>query len=75
MTRECQVVIIRHPELKRGDEKANIAAGKFYWAKQIDVETGKPFILITLRTKGVPVRLKLSREEWKQFQPMAVLEK
>jgi hypothetical protein len=74
MTRECQVVIIRHPELKRGAEKVKIAAGKFYWAEQRDVETGKPFILITLRTKGVPARLKLSEEEWKQFRPLAILE-
>ena len=75
MIRECQVVIIRHPELLRGDEKVKIAAGKFYWVEQRDVQTGKAFILITLRTKGAPVRLKLSKEEWKQFQPLAVLEK
>lgn len=74
MKRECRVVIIRHPELQRGDEKVNIAAGKFYWAEQRDVETGKPLILITLRCKGIPVKLKLSREEWKQFRPLAVLE-
>lgn len=75
MTRECQVVIIRHPQLQRGAEKVKIAAGKFYWAEQRDVETGKPFILITLRTKRIPVKLKLSLDEWKQFQPLAVLEK
>lgn len=75
MTQECQVVIVRHPKLRQGENKVNIAVGKFYWAEQRDVETGKPFILITLRTNGVPVRLKLSLEEWKQFRPLAVLKK
>jgi len=74
MPRESQIVIVRHPDLRRGDQKIQIAAGKFYWAEQRDVETGKPFNLITIRTKGVPVKLKLTMEEWKQFHPFAVLE-
>ncbi len=75
MTRESQFVIVRHNELQRAEENIKIAAGKLFWAEHRDLETGKPIILISLRTKGMPIKLRLSEEEWKQFRPLAVLEK
>jgi hypothetical protein len=75
MPEQGKVVIIRHPELKRGTERAGAAIGKFFWIQQRDVESGQLVIMVTLSSKGIPVSLKLSVDDWKTFRPLAVLVK
>ena len=67
-------VIIRHPDLRRGESAVPIAAGKWHWMPQRDAETGEAIVLITLRSGGLPAQLVLSEHEWERFRPLAVLE-
>ncbi|MFV1967439.1 MAG: helicase-related protein [Pirellulaceae bacterium] len=66
-------VIVRHPKLRRGDQSVPIAAGKISWTKQMDVESGERVMLVTLRSSGLPAKLKLTIDEWDAFQPLAVI--
>jgi hypothetical protein len=67
-------VIIRHPDLRRGESAFPIAACKWNWMPQRDAETGEAIVLITLRSRGLPAKLVLSEHAWERFRPLAVLE-
>jgi hypothetical protein len=67
-------VIVRHPDLRRGESAVLIAAGKWNWMPQRDAETGEAIVLITIRSGGLPAKLVLSEHAWERFRPLAVLE-
>jgi hypothetical protein len=67
------IVIVRHPELRRGATSVPIAAGKFFWSRQQDGDTGKQYVLIKLQASGIPAKCQIPAEEWDVFRPLAVL--
>ena len=67
-----QIVVIRHPALHEGDVSRPIAAGKFLWSRQQDMETGEPIVAVTLRGLGPLISLRLTEAEWEAFRPLAV---
>jgi len=67
------VVIVKHPDLKRGEFNASIACGKIFWQNQMSADGTDPTVLVTIRGEGKPVELRLSRPEFEKFYPTAVL--
>lgn len=66
------VVIVRHDQMPKGNEKVQLAIGKLLWQKQVDVGSGDTNVLVTIRGDGSPVKFKLTSEQWEQFRPLAV---
>jgi hypothetical protein len=67
------VVIVRHPELRRGAASVPIAAGKFFWSRQQDGDTGEQYVLVKLQGSGFPAKCQIPAEEWDSFRPLLVL--
>lgn len=66
------IVIVKHDAMAHGGEKIRLACGKILWQRQVDVASGEANVLVTIRSKGTPVKFKLSAAEWEQFRPLAV---
>jgi len=69
------IVIVRHPRLRQGDKSVPIAAGKFSWNRQQNVEDEKEVVHVMLRSNGLPARVDIPADEWPNFRPLAVLKK
>ena len=67
------VVIVKHPDLKRGEFNASIACGKIFWQNQMAADGADPTVLVTIRGEGKPVELRLPRPEFEKFYPTAIL--
>jgi hypothetical protein len=67
-----RVVIVRHPDLKRGSERCALACGRLGWQEQRNAETGEQVVLVTLRGAGPPATLRLPALGWPAFRPLAV---
>jgi hypothetical protein len=67
------MVIVRHPELRCGATSVRIAAGRFFWTRQQDGDTGEQVVLVKLQTSGLPAKCLIRAEEWEAFRPLAVL--
>lgn len=68
------IVIVKHEHMSHGDEKVRLACGKLLWQRQVDVGSGEVNVLVTVRGKGLPVKFKLSSDDWEQFRPLAVIQ-
>ena len=73
--RKNSIVIVKHDAMSHGGDKIRMACGKLLWQRQVDVATGEVNVLVTLRSKGTPVKFKLTAAEWEKFRPLAVLNK
>ena len=73
MPKKNAVVIVKHDDIKQGDEKIRLACGKILWSRQVDVETEEASVLVSIRSKGAPAKLRLSTDEWEHFRPLAVI--
>ena len=73
MPKKNTVVIVKHPELVRGEFNAMVACGKIYWQKQMSSEGEDPTVLVTVRGEGKPAQVRLTLEEFKKFRPTAVI--
>jgi hypothetical protein len=69
-----EVVIIRHPKLRRGDTTIPIAAGKIVGIQdQYDPVEKQSVVLLVMKASGGLTELKLRADEWKEFRPLCVL--
>ncbi|MCH7688168.1 MAG: DUF1998 domain-containing protein, partial [Planctomycetes bacterium] len=75
MPKKNSIVIVKHENMKQGDETIRLACGKLLWSHQVDADGGGASVLVTIRSKGTPVKLRLTKEEWEQFRPIAVIKK
>lgn len=73
MPKKNTIVVVKHEGMKQGDETIRLACGKLLWSRQVDVDGGGASVLVTIRSKGTPVKLRLTTEEWEQFRPLAVI--
>ncbi len=74
-SKKDDVVIVRHPNLRKGNEKLSIAAGKILGIQaQHDPVNKQDITMLTLKTPGGLIYLKLTAEEWKNFHPLCILE-
>ncbi len=67
------IVIVRHEGMKKGDEVIHVACGRLLWSFQVDAHGRRASVLVTIRSKGPPARIRLSEDEWENFRPVAVL--
>ena len=75
MPKKNEIVIVMHENMKQGDETIRFACGKILWSQQKDVDGGETSFLITIRSAGSPVKLRLTTKQWDEFKPLAVIRK
>ena len=63
MPKKNSIVIVMHQEMKQGDEIIRLACGKLLWSHQVDADGGGASVLVTIRSKGTPVKLRLTPNE------------
>jgi hypothetical protein len=68
------MVVIRHPELRLGEEPVGIAAGVLRCTTLTDAETREPLVNVFLRGRIPPGQLRLRQADWETWRPLAVLE-
>jgi hypothetical protein len=68
------MVVVRHRELRLGEEPVGIAAGVFRYTTLTDAETRQPVVNVFLRGRIPPGQLRLRQAEWEGWRPLAVLE-
>ena len=73
MPKKNSIVIVKREGMKQGDETVRLACGKLLWSRQVDVDGGGASVLVTVRSAGPPVKVRLTTEEWEQFRPLAVI--
>jgi len=73
MPKKNTIVIVKDERMTQGNKTVRLACGKLLWSRQVDVEGEGANVLVTIRSKGAPAKLRLSMDEWDQFRPLAVL--
>ena len=68
------MVVVRHTDLRLGEESVGIAAGVFRYATLTDAETYEPVVNVFLRGRIPPGQLRLRQADWEAWRPLAVLE-
>jgi hypothetical protein len=68
------MVVIRHPELRLGEQPVGIAAGVFRYQAAADSETKEPIVNVFLRGRIPPAQLRIRQQDWVAFRPLAILE-
>lgn len=67
-------VLLRHPDLTRGNQSIPAALGKLTYQELTDAATKKKVIVVTLRGPVPPAQVRIPLSEWPSFRPLAVLE-
>jgi hypothetical protein len=67
-------VLVRHPDLKRGNTSVQVALGKLNYQELTDAATRKKVMVVTLRGPVPPAQVRIPLSEWPSFRPLAVLE-
>jgi len=67
-------VLVRHPDLKRGNKAVLIALGKLSYQELTDAKTKKKVMVVTLRGPVPPAQVRIPLAEWPSFRPLVVLE-
>jgi len=67
-------VLVRHPNLKRGNAAIPVALGKLTYQELTDASTKKKVMVVTLRGPVPPAQVRIPLSEWPAFRPLAVLE-
>jgi hypothetical protein len=73
MPSKNSVVIVKHDDLTRSGKPTKIACGKVFWQNQMSEDGGSPTVLVTVRGEGKPAELRLTKAEFENFRPIAVL--
>jgi hypothetical protein len=73
MPSKNSVVIVKHDDLTRSGKPTKIACGKVFWQNQMSEDGGSPTVLVTVRGEGKPAELRLTKDEFDNFRPIAVL--
>lgn len=67
-------VLVRHPDLKRGNTAVPVAIGKLTYQELTEASTKKKIMAVTLRGPVPPAQVRIPLEDWPTFRPFAVLE-
>jgi len=67
-------VLVRHPDLKRGNTSVPVALGKLTYQELKDGSTKQKVMVVTLRGPVPPAQVRVPLEDWPSFRPLAVLE-
>lgn len=67
-------VLVRHPDLKRGNTAVPVALGKLTYQELTDANTKQKLMVVTLRGPVPPSQVRIPLEDWPSFRPLAVLD-
>jgi hypothetical protein len=68
------LVLVKHPKLKRGKKKIGAAVGRWRLDMLQDAATEVIVFKLTLLGVSPPAELRLGQAEWDQFRPVGILE-
>ena len=67
-------VLVRNPNLQRGNTVIPVALGKLTYQELTDATTKDKVMVVTLRGPVPPAQVRIPLSEWQSFRPLAVLE-